>query len=182
MPPSNDVPPTVSRNLVARLLATARHVRGWLALNNEFMWTNPDADQNSDQSTYIYCIHGTADFPNSFHYFGDNFLKQYAENEQGALPNEILGIKSLSFTGRLAGLGIDDYASQALAKIEKDCTPDPLNPSKVIPKKIVLIGHSRGGVVAEALASLLEKRPDLPQVTAVMAIAAPFGAPMPQET
>lgn len=86
----------------------------------------------------VYCVHGTCDRSSAFHRLADRIYQE--------LPPEVSSIKLASFEKRGRGLGIEEFARQLAEQIIAN------NETHVF-----LIGHSRGGLVIEAVLTLLEK-------------------------
>lgn len=91
---------------------------------------NPQFDPATANPVAIYCIHGTLDRNNAFL----GIAKSLVENN---LPSHIKCIHLLTFSHRLKGVSIEDYAVQLLVKM-----------IKYNDKNVILMGHSRGGLVA----------------------------------
>jgi len=109
-----------------------KHALNWLTSpTNDMIAINPNFVPRyvGDEGISIYCIHGTADYANSFQHI--------AEGIAPTLPSCISNIKLLSFTGRFRGHGIEFFVHQLVEKIfaYKD-------------KEIIFMGHSRGGVIS----------------------------------
>jgi pimeloyl-ACP methyl ester carboxylesterase len=113
------------------------HLTG--ALRHCYLWAtsgwsdeykpNPDADPEHPLSRTIYCIHGTADRASSF--------SLIAERLQGKLPSDIKGIHIITFNNRFSGAAISDFSQQLSERISKNRD-----------ENVVLMGHSRGALVA----------------------------------
>jgi len=138
-----------------------QHVYYWITSSAEdIIYHNPhyNAEKTGDDGVAIYCVHGTADRVNAFRMIADRLIDD--------LPDNIANINLISFDHRFEGIGIDDLAAQLSEKIQA-------RPNKAI-KKIILMGHSRGCLVAALFALLLAKKIDI-EVQVVFAIGGPFG-------
>ncbi len=116
--------------------------------NPHFMRTDPD------KSVAIYCTHGTADRVSAF--------RRIANRIMSMLPYTVSAIHLISFDERFQGLGIDDFAEQLLKKILENGD-----------KRIILWGHSRGGLVNAYLTEYLAEKAGI-EVVAEFAIGTPF--------
>ena len=113
-------------------------------------YTPPKEDNNG---IALYCVHGTADRVSAFRKMAGR-LKE--------LPSEIASLHLVSFDQRAKGIGIDDFAQQLLEKII-------LNKHQ----KVILVGHSRGAVVAAFCQAFLAKTAGI-EVLSVISICGPF--------
>ncbi len=155
------------RNLFWGMGLTFRHMGKWLVSSSgDLVYPNPNfkapiseisADEvpNTGKGVAVYCIHGTADRVSAF--------TLLAERSVGNMPDEISGFNLISFEKRGRGYGIEEFAEQLAQKILANGDRD-----------VVLIGHSRGGLVAAYLTEYLAKKYDI-RVRAVITMASPFG-------
>lgn len=102
----------------------------------------------------IYCIHGTCDNVSAFYYI--------MKNIKDALPKEICSVHVPAFTDRWHGQSIEYFAEELKNKILDNNH-----------KNVILIGHSRGGIVASYFAEYLAAEINV-NVLGVIAISAPF--------
>lgn len=96
---------------------------------NDIFIPNPAFDAASPNPQSIYCIHGTADRNHAF--------KKIVDHLNKSLTPHIKGTYLLSFNKRFTGASIEDFALQLLLRINKHGD-----------KHVILMGHSRGGLVA----------------------------------
>lgn len=113
--------------------------------------------------TKIFCLHGTADRVSAFEFLAEGMIKN--------LPNNIASIHIVSFEGRGQGYGIDYFAKQLIDKIKKS---NNSKKNKDDMDDIILMGHSRGGLIAAYFAEYLAKEAKI-NVRAVFTIGSPFG-------
>ena len=113
---------------------------------------NPDTAP--EHKTSIYCVHGTADRSNSFSVIANQLM--------GKLPDNIDRIYFLTFDDRFQGTSVEDYARQLKNKII-------LNHSN----NVILMGHSRGGLVCSWFAEYLSVKNDI-NVDLVVSVCGPF--------
>lgn len=105
------------------------------------MWLNPwatkerlnPAASNQANTVMIYCVHGTADLSCSFSHIIGNLT----------LPDQVIGAKSVSFSRRFTGVDIEHFSNELKQNIINDGS-----------KRVILMGHSRGGLVAAFLQSI----------------------------
>ncbi|WP_115708555.1 alpha/beta hydrolase [Legionella sainthelensi] len=134
------------------------HTYYWLTSpSGDQIYQNPsyDKDQNQDNETAIYFIHGTADQTSAFQLVADRLI-------QAELPNEISNLNLLSFDQRYQGKSIVFFAEQLREKIRANQH-----------KRVILIAHSRGGLVASYFAEFLAKQAGI-EVPLIMTIGTPF--------
>ena len=160
-------------DFVTQLKQTAKHIMGFIQplKTHEYLNHLP----GNHEGITVYCVHGTADRASSF--------KNIAENLLPNLPANVSSIVLVEFEGRAQGKSIQDFSNQLYNKIESDGA-----------KNVVLMGHSRGGLIAAQCAvDILERRSkeklngvvDLPEMNAekkhdvnvrgVITICSPFG-------
>ncbi|AUH70889.1 alpha/beta hydrolase [Legionella sainthelensi] len=134
------------------------HTYYWLTSpSGDQIYQNPsyDKDQNQESETAIYFIHGTADQTSAFQLVADRLI-------QAELPNEISNLNLLSFDQRYQGKSIVYFAEQLREKISANQH-----------KRVILIAHSRGGLVASYFAEFLAKQAGI-EVPLIMTIGTPF--------
>ncbi|VEB38504.1 putative lipase [Legionella sainthelensi] len=134
------------------------HTYYWLTSpSGDQIYQNPsyDKDQNHESETAIYFIHGTADQTSAFQLVADRLI-------QAELPNEISNLNLLSFDQRYQGKSIVYFAEQLREKISANQH-----------KRVILIAHSRGGLVASYFAEFLAKQAGI-EVPLIMTIGTPF--------
>jgi len=142
-----------------RAVLVARHCYLWASSWSHDVFIsspnfNPDTQPKNKVS--IYCVHGTADRNASFSLITDRL--------KGDLPDNIDGIHLLTFEDRMKGAGIEDYAKQLKDKILLNHDNN---------KRVILMGHSRGGVIASWFAENLAAENDI-HVDLIACICAPF--------
>ena len=132
------------------------HTYYWLTSNsNDYIYPIPYFNPTEfETGTAIYCIHGTADYPHSLSRLAERLIAK------GDLTH-INSITLVSFTKRYQGRSIDDFSQELLDKIK-------LNQHK----KIIIIGHSRGGLIAVKTA--LEASKQGIKIEAVITLGTPF--------
>src|SRR5438128_586742 len=98
---------------------------------------NPNFNKNCKRRVTIYCVHGTGDRSNAFNRIASRLLQPLKKDSlQNLLPDSIDKIHSLAFSGRIMGNGMDHYVEQLKSRIIKNEDTD-----------VILIGHSRGGII-----------------------------------
>ena len=115
---------------------------------------NPNCIPHEDNIDILF-IHGTADREACF--------KEMTKKLKPKLPSNISSMHRLSFHHRFQGTSIEDFVNQVL---------DYAVANKL--KHIVIVGHSRGGLVAHYAKILAKKRGLDISVDASVAICAPF--------
>ncbi|KTD14530.1 putative lipase [Legionella gratiana] len=134
------------------------HTYYWLTSpSGDQTYPNPSYkdDQAQNLGTAIYFIHGTADQLSAFQLVAERSI-------QAGLPNEISTLNLLSFDQRYQGKSIELFAEQLKAKIKANQH-----------KRVILIAHSRGGLVASYFAEFLAKTAGI-EVELVITIGTPF--------
>jgi len=136
-----------------------RHMATWpTASFEDVVLPNPKfneyKDENCPDGIAVYCIHGTADRSSAFSFIANQLIND--------LPAAISSIVLASFKKRGQGLGIEHFAKQLREKIIKNKH-----------KNVVLMGHSRGGLVAACLAELLII--DDFAIHGIIPVCSPFG-------
>ena len=140
----------------SRLAAHAKYVSLWLtSQHNDVVHPCTPENTQTDNDVAIYCIHGTADHISAFEFV--------VKNIQSTLPPEVKSIHRVSFDGRFQLNDIVYFAHQLKNKILANND-----------KKIILMGHSRGAIVASYFAEYLAKANDI-EVEATINICGPFG-------
>ncbi|HTM63051.1 MAG TPA: alpha/beta hydrolase [Gammaproteobacteria bacterium] len=141
-----------------RAVLVARHCYLWASSwSHDVFIENPNfnIETKPEHQVSIYCVHGTADRNASF-----SLISERLKND---LPDHVDGIHLLTFEDRMKGAGIEEFAKQLKDKI--------LSNNKN--KRVILMGHSRGGVIASWFAENLAAENDI-QVDLVACICAPF--------
>ncbi|WP_131781816.1 lipase/acyltransferase domain-containing protein [Legionella gresilensis] len=111
------------------------HPYYWLMSKTEdYICNNPSYNPSSQQKTLVYVVPGTADFPLSLFKLVNRLRKK--KN-----LDHIVSFTIASFSNRFRGKSIDEFVEELLNKIIADKA-----------ETIVLIGHSRGGLVAAKVA------------------------------
>jgi hypothetical protein len=158
-PPTTDTQPTTTSPSSSQPLSqnryylTGRHCLKWFEGNADIIYDNPSKSKLANVT--IYCIHGTADKTSSF--------KTIAEGILPHLPSNIKSIHIASFNKRAQGMGIQEFVNQLILKILQNKDTN-----------VILMGHSRGGLVASLVALHLTKKTNI-QVQAVYALGSPYG-------
>jgi pimeloyl-ACP methyl ester carboxylesterase len=141
---------------------TAQHIGLWIAA--DFIQKNyvnpkfkaPKESKEADAAGIgVYCVHGTADREGAF--------APIAQEICVKLPESISSIHLVSFQKRFRGKGIDFFAGELLREIRKNRH-----------KRVILCGHSRGGLIVSAFAENFSKLAGI-EVLGVFNICAPFG-------
>lgn len=133
------------------------HTWCWVTSSSgDYIYRNPDfRESESDGGIDIYCVHGTADMPQSFSRLIERALVM-------GLPNTIRSITLVAFEGRFQGYGIEHFAEQLADKITGNKH-----------RRVILMGHSRGGLVISYLDVFLASKYGI-QVDFVFTVATPF--------
>lgn len=136
-----------------QLSGTMKHVYGWAISDLK----SREITKNTPAPTapIIYYIHGTADRTGGF--------ADEAEYLLYALPENYSKIHLVAFDDRGAGKNIESFSMQLAHKIMAEDDRD-----------VILIGHSRGGLIASWFAENLAE-PNGITVHAVAAVSSPFG-------
>jgi hypothetical protein len=103
----------------------------------------------------IYCVHGTADNPKSS-------FQLLSQRLMDGLPGSVSSIHLVAFEKRARGTLIEDYAKQLLATIVANKHG-----------KVILMGHSRGGLIAAYLTEYLAKEAGIEVLLTI-----PMGSPL----
>lgn len=134
-----------------------RYVAGWVFTNgDDINLANPTYNPREYEGVEIYCVHGTADRSNSFKRIAERMISK------NKLPPSVSGMHLVGFEDRMKGLSIKEFAKQLKNKIKQNGH-----------KKVILMGHSRGGIVASYFAEYLAAENDI-DVKGVIAICSPF--------
>ena len=134
------------------------HTYYWLTYpSGDQYYPNPsyNKDQNQESGTAIYFIHGTADQSSAFQRVAERLI-------QAGLPNEISTLNLLSFNQRYQGKSIKFFAEQLRDKINTNHH-----------KRVILMAHSRGGLVASYFAEFLAATAGI-DVSLILTIGTPF--------
>ena len=133
------------------------HTYEWLtSKTDDYVYSNPAFKPSpTKEPLAVYCVHGTADQPQAFARMARRLLRK-------GLPEDICSINLVAFHSRYAGNGIDFFANQLLEKIKANNH-----------QRVILLGHSRGGLVNGYLAEFLAKENNI-QVEAVVSFGTPF--------
>lgn len=136
------------------ITGTMRHLVIW-ALNpiTQKVYPNPGF-KDSGRKVVIYCIHGTGDQPSAFSLVASKLL--------GMLSSNVSEIRLVSFAERGQGRDIETFARQLKDQIITNQDDD-----------VILIGHSRGGLVAAYFTEKLAQANNV-KVHGVMAVCTPF--------
>lgn len=147
-------------NTTNPLLAALKHSALWIKSGNkEITIENPNFDIEYKKGYVIYCIHGTADRNASFTHFVDNILSK--------LPDFISSMKLVSFENRAKGESIESFSRQLKAIINKNGD-----------ENVILIGHSRGGLIASHYTENHAKKNNI-NTHLVTTICSPFNGAYP---
>lgn len=131
-----------------------RHCGLWLTSTREnIVKINPRFKAGSPE-TVIYCVHGTADFNNAFSLIADRIMDR--------LPETVSSIHLLAFGNRFQGYGVESFSEQLRAMILKNAH-----------KNVILMGHSRGGLVCSYFAEFMADPAGI-HVEKVISIGTPF--------
>ncbi|MDX1901136.1 MAG: alpha/beta fold hydrolase [Gammaproteobacteria bacterium] len=132
-----------------------KHTFLWFTSSiQKVVYINPKCRR--DSSLTIYCIHGTGDRPGVLSLLADRLISD-------DLPGNISKIHLMSFDNRAQGESIESFTDQLAAKIQTRND-----------KNVILIGHSRGGLIATYFAENCAKKMNI-TVHSVIAICTPFG-------
>lgn len=134
------------------------HTYYWLmAPSGDQTYRNPfyANEQNQESETAIYFIHGTADQSSAFQRVAERLI-------QAGLPNEISSLNLLSFAQRYQGKSIEFFAEQLRDKIKANHH-----------RRVILIAHSRGGLVASYFAEFLARLAGI-EVLLIITVGTPF--------
>lgn len=142
--------------------ATLAHCYDWLISSTfDLVIENPNFNSELHVSDIVtlWCIHGTADRNHAFAMLVNYILNGLAEN--------VKSIHLVSFDYRFHGKSIRDFAEQVRDKIRHHSSEEGI-------RNVVLMGHSRGGLVAAYFTEYLAREISI-NVKAVFALGAPFG-------
>lgn len=140
-----------------------RHVGMWIASSPKVYqnprFTAPESNPELSKGVAIYCVHGTADKSSSFSLIANRILS--------SLPSLISSVHLVAFGRRVLGESVENFAEQLKKQILANGD-----------KHVILMGHSRGGLVVAYMAEYLAKEAGI-QVEAVVGISSPFeGSPL----
>lgn len=107
------------------------------------------------QGVTIYAVHGTGDQVSAFISMAQKLLDK--------LPGYISSIHLVAFDNRFQGKSISYFSEQLLKKIQSNGHND-----------VILIGHSRGGLVIAEVAEFFASQADI-NVHLIYTICSPFG-------
>jgi pimeloyl-ACP methyl ester carboxylesterase len=139
------------------LTGIARHLGLWATYQGgDVILQNPKNvhKETMDNEIAIYCIHGICDRASAF--------TLVAERIKNHLPDEISSVHLVTFNHRWRGKNIEFFAEQLKNKIQENNH-----------KNIILLGHSRGGLIAAYFAEYLAAAATV-NVHAVITISTPF--------
>jgi pimeloyl-ACP methyl ester carboxylesterase len=149
---------TVKGNQPVSTLGMFAHTYYWLTYpSGDQVYPNPafKSEQNQDKGTAIYFIHGTADQSSAFQRMAERLI-------QAGLHNEISSLNLVSFQQRYQGKNIEFFAEQLRDKITENKH-----------QRVILIAHSRGGLVAAYFAEFLARIAGI-EVVLLNTIGTPF--------
>lgn len=145
------------------------HFKNWVIFRNQNSFhVNPHFDATitlPEESIVVYCVHGTADYPNAY--------QSLVKHGIAYLPSKILGIRLVAFERRFSGKTMDQFIEELQEMILSEGH-----------KNIVLVGHSRGALIVSKLGELFfhqrneEKQLNFPIVKAIIPICGPFHGSM----
>lgn len=134
------------------------HTLSWLTSRaGDYYYENPHyiAAADGTPGISIYCTHGTADRAASFLKVAKRLLKK-------KLPSSVCSMHLAAFEGRFRGQTIEEFAQQLVAKILQNGD-----------RRVVLLGHSRGGLVNAYMTEYLAQASDI-QVDMLFNVGTPF--------
>jgi pimeloyl-ACP methyl ester carboxylesterase len=135
------------------IVNTLVHMKAWLIIKDrDYTYANPNFDSKSLHKISIICIHGAADKAGAFKDLINHILL--------ILPSNIEYVLSVSCNGRKKTIA--NFANMICKKIQNSGL-----------EKIILIGHSRGGIIAAYLAENLAEINKI-SVRGVITVGAPF--------
>src|SRR5579872_1059174 len=137
----------------------ASYVTAYVAASfSDVIYENPRYKPDTfKEDIAIYCVHGTGDRNNAF----SNLIENIFFDEKG-LPENISSACLSTFYGRFQGNTIEFFAEQLVQKIAANKH-----------KNVVLMGHSRGGLIISHLAESLAAAAEI-RVHCVVSICSPF--------
>jgi predicted alpha/beta hydrolase family esterase len=134
------------------------HAYHWLVSpNEELYYANPSflSGGNDDTATAIYFIHGTFDKSSALNILGKRLMK-------AGLADAISSLHLLAFDQRYQGKSIEFFATQLQNKINENKH-----------QRVILIAHSRGGLVASYFAEFLAGHAGI-KVPLIITVGTPF--------
>ncbi|HAT8180063.1 TPA: alpha/beta hydrolase [Legionella pneumophila] len=134
------------------------HTYYWLASpSDDQTYRNPNykTEQKDNKGTAIYFIHGTADQPAAFKRVAERLIR-------AGLSDEICSLNLIAFDQRYQGKSIKFFAEQLKNKIKTNHH-----------QRIILMAHSRGGLVASYFAEFLAKEASI-EVPLIITVGTPF--------
>lgn len=123
--------------------------------SGDLYYQNPLFNSEGSKRVQIYCVHGTFDNPSAFRFISEALINK-------GLPDFISSIQLVAFDGRYKGNSIDYFAKQLIKKIKKNGDRD-----------IILLGHSRGGLVVSHAAEYYAIKNDI-NVRKIVTLCTPF--------
>lgn len=132
-----------------------KHTANWLTSStNGLILTRNNDEVKSNEEIAIYCVHGTGDRCSAFSTLANRLLP--------ILPAQVTHIELVSFKNRAQGKSIEFFARQLKNKIASHH------------KNIILMGHSRGGLVVAYFAENLAKEISGLNILEVICISSPL--------
>lgn len=131
---ASSLPATISKYQPVSTTGALLHSIKWVFAGGHAVYKNPNfvPKHPQDKGISVRIIHGTADRAGSAHTIATRLATD--------LPQDISEIQLDEFEGRATGKSIEDYTDQFFKKIIASGN-----------KNIILIGHSRGGLIAACL-------------------------------
>jgi len=134
------------------------HAATWLVSGTrdlKYIRKRSEFKSSPDEEIAIYCVHGTADRRSSFSKLISRMLP--------SLPSQVTSINLVSFEKRAQGKDIKCFAEQLKNKVALGKH-----------KNVIVMGHSRGGLVASYFAENLAKEIGV-NILQVVCISSPLG-------
>lgn len=128
-----------TKSRFSSVMGAVTHSIQWLnGRSTDTVLVNPFYKASPAKPAYhLYCVHGTADRSYAFHTMATRLLASLPDDpSRNMLPENIATIHLLAFDGRGRGNDIAFYSDQLKSKMIKNGHKD-----------VVIIGHSRGGLV-----------------------------------
>lgn len=146
----------IKKNQPVSFTGMFAHTYYWITSSSgDYICPNPAFKLTDTDAVGIYCVHGTFDQSQSFSRITERLL-------QRGLPEHISSVHLVAFNGRYQGNGVEHFAEQLLAKIKENGH-----------KKVVLLGHSRGGLVNAFFAEYLAEKHNI-AVDIIISLGTPF--------
>lgn len=147
---------TAFRNFVKPTTGLITHCVHWILSSTKGeVYLRKNSEIKPENEIAIYCVHGTCDRSSAFSTLISRLLPM--------LPPEITYIEMLSFKERAQGKSIENFSEQLKNKIIKNSH-----------QNIILMGHSRGGLVAAHFAENLANEMNI-NILQIVCISAPWG-------